>query len=81
MDGGINRGLFAPLELGGLQLSHRVVHAPMTRLRSEPDDTPSAMMVDYYRQRASQGGLMITEFDSRGYIGAPGYHIESSWRP
>jgi len=25
----------------------------MTRLRAEPDDSPSDMMIDYYRQRAS----------------------------
>ena len=88
MDSGIDRRLFAPLQLGELQLSHRIVHAPMTRLRSEPDDTPSAMMIDYYRQRASQGGLMITEsahpsYDSRGYIGAPGIYTDrhiDGWR-
>ncbi len=33
----------------------------MTRLRAEADDTPSAMMVEYYAQRAAKGGLMITE--------------------
>jgi N-ethylmaleimide reductase len=84
----VERKLFSPVQLGKLSLSHRVVHAPMTRLRSEPDDTPSAMMVEYYRQRASKGGLVITEsshpsYDSRGYIGAPGIysdrHVEG-WR-
>lgn len=39
----------------------RVVHAPMTRLRSDPDDSLSEMMVEYYRQRTSEGLLMITE--------------------
>jgi N-ethylmaleimide reductase len=80
--------LFSPTTAGRLQLSHRVVHAPMTRLRSDPDDSPSAMMVEYYRQRASRGGLLITEsahpsYDSRGYFGAPGIytdeHIEA-WK-
>ena len=80
--------LFSPVRVGPYDLSHRVVLAPMTRLRSEPDLSPSAMMVDYYRQRASEGGLFITEsahpsYDSRGYIGAPGIysdrHVES-WR-
>jgi N-ethylmaleimide reductase len=69
--------LFSPFMLGSIPLSHRVVHAPTTRLRAEPDHTPSAMMVDYYGQRASAGGLIITEsahpsYDSRGYEGAPG---------
>jgi N-ethylmaleimide reductase len=80
--------LFSAFKAGALTLDHRVVHAPMTRLRAEPDDSPSRMMVEYYRQRASAGGLIITEsahpsFDSRGYLGAPGIytdrHIES-WR-
>ncbi|WP_229751362.1 alkene reductase [Undibacterium terreum] len=81
--------LFSAYKLGALDLSHRVVHAPMTRLRSDADDSPSAMMVEYYRQRASEGGLIITEsvhpsFDSRGYLGAPGIytdkHVEA-WKP
>lgn len=64
-----------------MTLSHRVVHAPMTRLRAEEDDSPSPMMVTYYSQRASQGGLLITEsahpsVDSRGYIGAPGIYTD-----
>ncbi|WP_454827591.1 alkene reductase [Paraburkholderia xenovorans] len=80
--------LLSPARVGPLSLAHRVVLAPMTRLRSDADDSPSAMMVEYYRQRASQGGLLITEsahpsYDSRGYIGAPGIytnaHVEA-WR-
>jgi N-ethylmaleimide reductase len=80
--------LFSPIQLGAMSLSHRVVHAPMTRLRSESDDSPSAMMIEYYRQRASAGGLIITEsshpsFDSRGYLGAPGIYTDQhvhAWR-
>jgi N-ethylmaleimide reductase len=80
--------LFSPFMLGSVPLSHRVVHAPTTRLRAEPDHTPSAMMVDYYGQRASAGGLIITEsahpsYDSRGYEGAPGIFTEAhvaGWR-
>lgn len=81
-------GLFSPVRVGAAELSHRVVHAPMTRLRSDADDSPSGMMVEYYRQRASQGGLIITEsshpsFDSRGYLGAPGIYTPAhvaAWR-
>jgi len=74
--------LFSPQQLGPYTLEHRVVHAPTTRLRSDPDDSPSAMMVEYYRQRASKGGLLITEsahpsYDSRGYIGAPGIYTDA----
>lgn len=73
--------LFSSFQLGPYALSHRVVHAPTTRLRADADETPSTMMLEYYRQRASDGGLIITESshpssDSRGYEGAPGIHTE-----
>lgn len=80
--------LFTPFKLGEIALLHRVVHPPMTRLRSDPDDSPSDMMVKYYEQRATKGGLLITEsshvlLNGRGYLGGPGiyedYHIEG-WR-
>ena len=80
--------LFSPVSIGRIALAHRIVHAPTTRLRASPDDTPSAMMVDYYAQRASNGGLLITEsahpsYDSRGYEGAPGIYTDAhvdGWR-
>ncbi len=53
--------LFTPTRLGALALDHRVVHAPTTRLRALADEAPSPMMVEYYRQRASAGGLFVTE--------------------
>jgi N-ethylmaleimide reductase len=80
--------LFTPIDVGAVTLLHRVVHAPTTRLRADPDHTPSAMMLDYYGQRASPGGLIITEsvhpsYDSRGYEGAPGIYTDAhveGWR-
>jgi N-ethylmaleimide reductase len=68
--------LFTPVQLGAISLSHRVVHGPTTRLRSNPDDSPSDIMVKYYGQRASAGGLIIIEaanvsMRARGYLGAP----------
>jgi len=80
--------LFTSTKLGALDLGHRVVHAPTTRLRALADETPSPMMVEYYRQRASAGGLIITEsahpsHDSRGYLGAPGIYTDAhvaGWR-
>lgn len=80
--------LFSALQLGPLTLQHRVVHAPVTRLRSDPDDTPSDIMLEYYTQRASEGGLIITESShvmrsGRGYLGGPGIyedkHVEG-WK-
>ena len=81
--------LFQPLTVGALRLSHRVVMAPLTRMRSrQPGDVPQAMNAVYYGQRASAGGLIITEAtditeQSRGYPGAPGcYSPEqiAGWR-
>jgi peroxiredoxin len=48
--------LFSPVKIGPYQLSHRVVMAPLTRMRSDPGDIPSDLMVEYYSQRASKGG-------------------------
>ena len=74
--------LFSPLRVGALQLKHRVVMAPLTRMRStQPGDVPSELMATYYGQRASDGGLIITEATQisligKGYPGAPGIHSQ-----
>ncbi|CAM2155403.1 N-ethylmaleimide reductase [Pararobbsia alpina] len=68
--------LFTSSKIGAYDLKHRVVLAPMTRLRTiQPDDIPSPMMADFYGQRASQDGLVIIEAASiskqaRSYLGA-----------
>ncbi len=74
--------LFSPVQIGPYTLKHRVVHAPTTRLRANSDDSPSELMLQYYSQRASMGGLIITEsthvsYDSRGYLGAPGIYEDA----
>jgi NADPH2 dehydrogenase len=52
----------SPIEIGRCSLRHRVVMAPMTRLRADENHAPLDMMVDYYSQRASvPGTLLITE--------------------
>lgn len=81
--------LFTPLQVGQATLANRVFMAPLTRLRSiEPGDIPTALMAEYYRQRAG-AGLIITEatqvsFQSKGYAGAPGLHTAQqvdAWKP
>ncbi|MDT1877694.1 alkene reductase, partial [Acinetobacter baumannii] len=53
--------LFDPLDVGALRLDNRIVMAPMTRARAlQPGNIPSALMAEYYRQRAS-AGLIVTE--------------------
>lgn len=54
--------LFKPIRLGNLRLSHRVVLAPLTRLRCDDSHVSTNIAVEYYRQRASTPGtLLITE--------------------
>src|SRR5260370_17427658 len=80
--------LFSPAKLGPYRLSHRVVMAPLTRMRSDPGDIPSDLMVEYYTQRASKGGLIIAEatpvsIRGNGYAGAPGIYADrqiAGWR-
>lgn len=81
--------LYTPFQIGAVRLDHRIVQAPLTRLRSDqPGDVPSAMMVKYYGQRASKGGLQIAEatpvsIQGRGYLGAPGIYDDAQvegWR-
>jgi 2,4-dienoyl-CoA reductase-like NADH-dependent reductase (Old Yellow Enzyme family) len=69
--------LFDPLKAGALELSNRIVMAPLTRTRATPDGrVPVPVMAEYYRQRAS-AGLIITEATSVdpmgvGYPRTPG---------
>jgi N-ethylmaleimide reductase len=80
--------LFSPVNIGPYQLSHRVAMAPLTRMRSDPGDIPSDLMVEYYTQRASKGGLIISEatpvsIRGYGYAGAPGIYSDrqiAGWR-
>lgn len=54
--------LFSPLKVGPYELKHRVVMAPLTRMRAEPGTlAPRALNVTYYAQRATPGGLIIAE--------------------
>jgi N-ethylmaleimide reductase len=54
--------LFSPILVGAIDLSHRVVLGPMTRMRAGlPGNVPSDRMATYQGQRASQGGPMIIE--------------------
>ncbi len=76
--------LFTPLNLGRLQLRNRVVMAPMTRSRANPEtDCPTELMLEYYRQRAG-AGLIVTEgihpsANGKGYCRTPGlYNQEQS---
>ena len=73
----LQRNLFMPVQIGPITLKHRIVMPPMSRLRAQwPSGIPSDLMREYYSQRASDGGLILTEATAisrsgRGYRGAP----------
>jgi N-ethylmaleimide reductase len=79
--------LFAPFQLGPYQLPNRVVMAPMTRNRAGDGQVPTALMAEYYAQRAG-AGLIITEGsqispNAVGYPDTPGIHSDAQlegWR-
>src|ERR1700722_14786471 len=66
--------LFSPVRIGAIDLAHRVVPAPLTRMRADlPGNVPNTLMATYYGQRASPGGLMITEATFISRAGNGGY--------
>jgi len=72
--------LFSPYAMGPHALKNRVVMNPMTRCRADADAVPTAIMAEYYAQRAT-AGLIITEGtapspNGRGYARTPGL-----WEP
>jgi N-ethylmaleimide reductase len=80
---------FSPLRVGAHQLKHRIVMAPLTRMRArQPGNVPTELNARYYAQRASSGGLLITEATQisrrgQGYPATPGIHSEQQvegWR-
>jgi N-ethylmaleimide reductase len=81
--------LFAPLTVGPYRLSHRVIMAPLTRMRAQDGTVAAhALNVLHYKQRASDGGLIIAEASQvsqagQGYPATPGIHSErqiEGWR-
>ena len=72
---GLSSAIFTPLKIGNgkITLSHRIVLAPLTRNRGiplKPDATPEDpnriwypgdLIKEYYTQRTTPGGLLITE--------------------
>ncbi|AUB79779.1 alkene reductase [Candidatus Thiodictyon syntrophicum] len=70
--------LFEPVRIRSLQLSNRIVMAPMTRSRAVESNTPNALMAQYYAQRAA-AGLIVSEAtapspDGLGYPRIPGLY-------
>jgi N-ethylmaleimide reductase len=81
--------LFSPFKIGPYQLRHRLVMAPLTRMRAEkPSLAPRPLNTEYYAQRATPGGLIIAEASpiaatGFGSPGVPGIYSEQQikgWR-
>ncbi|KAJ7157621.1 NADH:flavin oxidoreductase/NADH oxidase [Mycena crocata] len=53
-----NSALFRPIQVGDVELRHRVVLAPSTQFRSN-GDVPSPIMAEYYAQRGSTPGTLL----------------------
>ncbi|MDT0647613.1 alkene reductase [Zunongwangia sp. F260] len=79
----IEQALLKDYNLNGIQLSNRVVMAPMTRSRADNDENkPEEGLHDvYYKQRAS-AGLIISEGaqiskEAVGYVNTPGIYSKA----
>ncbi|KAF1002699.1 12-oxophytodienoate reductase 1-like [Apium graveolens] len=80
--------LITPYKMGNFQLSHRVVLAPLTRIRSY-GNVPQPHAALYYSQRSTKGGLLISEATgvsdtAQGYPDTPGIWTKEqveAWKP
>jgi N-ethylmaleimide reductase len=71
-------GLFDSYRLGKITLANRIVMAPLTRNRAGAGNVPTALMAEYYAQRAA-AGLIVAEAtqvvpEGQGYQDTPGIH-------
>ncbi|KAL6923759.1 hypothetical protein FSST1_001033 [Fusarium sambucinum] len=72
--------LFTPTKVGSAELKHRVVLAPLTRLRADKTTAvPADYAAEYYAQRSSDGGLLVSEGtfiaeEAGGMSGVPGIY-------
>jgi N-ethylmaleimide reductase len=80
--------LFDAIQLGAIRAPNRIFMAPLTRARATREHVPTAMMGEYYAQRAS-AGLIISEATAiseqgMGWPFAPGLwngkQVEA-WKP
>ncbi len=79
--------LLTPIQIGAWKLNNRIIMAPLTRCRAGSGRTATALMAEYYTQRASVG-LIISEATSVcpmgvGYPDMPGIWSDEqieSWK-
>ena len=73
--------LFSSLKVGSLELSNRIIMAPLTRARAGSERIPNDLMAQYYAQRAG-AGLILSEATAVtpmgvGYANTPGIWSEA----
>jgi 2,4-dienoyl-CoA reductase-like NADH-dependent reductase (Old Yellow Enzyme family) len=68
--------IFTPIKVGNNVLKHRVVLALVTRFRATDQAVPTDLQVQYYKQCASEGDLLIAEATLIDCLtgGAPGIY-------
>ena len=79
--------LFDKLTIGNIELSNRILYAPMTRSRANDEGVQPDFVAEYYGQRAT-AGLLITEATNvsamaKGYVRTPGIYTDeqiAAWR-
>lgn len=80
--------LFDPIQLGAVAAPNRILMSPLTRGRATREHVPTAIMADYYVQRAA-AGLIISEGtgvsrEGLGWPYAPGLWTDEqveAWKP
>lgn len=79
--------LFETTTFGSIDVSNRLVMAPLTRTRTDVDGVPTDLHVEHYAQRAGFG-LIVTEgtwpvLEGRTWLGQPGITTDAQiegWR-
>ncbi|MDF7673500.1 alkene reductase [Acetobacteraceae bacterium ESL0709] len=80
--------LFDPIDYGPIHAANRIVMAPLTRAKATREGVPTAIMAEYYAQRAT-AGLIISEAtgisrQGLGWVNAPGIWNDEQvegWKP
>ncbi len=72
--------LFDPVRLGDLELSNRIIMAPLTRCRASEGRVPNALMAEYYAQRAG-AGMILSEATAVTPMGVGYPDTPGIWSP
>ncbi|EIM20909.1 FMN-linked oxidoreductase [Wallemia mellicola CBS 633.66] len=85
----IHKDLFKEIRIGDLNVEHRIIHAPLTRMRTQgKNGILRDYVTEYYKQRTTKNGLLIGEAcviaeEAHGLDHAPGIYNEeqiAAWK-